>query len=208
MVGSGNNPNQVFPLPSTVFDPSSFGRLQPPIYSPPVPVSLVTNHHTEQGVHLFFANAAHVFPFLHQPTFDSSSVPEPLLMGVLSLGLLYMEDEEHGSRLAKACFHRGRELLETDHLQNKIASGLELHAIQACLLLEMHAVMSTCGFETAYGLRIHTRAIEVRQSHARMIDDADSIVGEDWWISRTAPCRFQRFRPGYPLAPIRPSRIA
>ena len=85
-------------------------------------------------------------------------------MGVLSLGLLYMEDEEHGSRLAKACFHRGRELLETDHLQNKIASGLELHAIQACLLLEMHAVMSTCGFETAYGLRIHTRAIEVRQS--------------------------------------------
>lgn len=83
-------------------------------------------------------------------------------MGVLSLGLLYMEDEEHGSRLAKACFHRGRELLETDHLQNKIASGLELHAIQACLLLEMHAVMSTCGSETAYGLRIHTRAIEVR----------------------------------------------
>ena len=161
MIGSGTNPNQVFPLPSTVFDPSSFGRLQPPIYSPPVPVSLVTNHHTEQGVHLFFANAAHVFPFLHQPTFDASSVPEPLLMGVLSLGLLYMEDEEHGSRLAKACFHRGRELLETDHLQNKIASGLELHAIQACLLLEMHAVMSTCGFETAYGLRIHTRAIEV-----------------------------------------------
>jgi len=84
-------------------------------------------------------------------------------MGLLSLGLLYMEDEEHGSRLAKACFHRGRELLETDHLQNKIASGLELHAIQACLLLEMHAVMSTCGFETAYGLRIHTRAIEVRK---------------------------------------------
>jgi hypothetical protein len=154
-------------LPSTVFDPSSFTRLELPIYSPPVPVSLVTNHHTEQGVHLFFVHAAHVFPFLHQPTFESSSVPEPLLMGILSLGLLYMDDEDQGSRLAKACFHRGRELLETDHLQNRIASGLELHAIQACLLLEMHAVMSTCGVETAYGLRIHTRAIEVCQACLR-----------------------------------------
>jgi hypothetical protein len=88
-------------------------------------------------------------------------------MGILSLGLLYMDDEDQGSRLAKACFHRGRELLETDHLQNRIASGLELHAIQACLLLEMHAVMSTCGVETAYGLRIHTRAIEVCQAFLR-----------------------------------------
>jgi len=129
-------------------------------------------------------------------------------MGLLSLGLLYMEDEEHGSRLAKACFHRGRELLETDHLQNKIASGLELHAIQACLLLEMHAVMSTCGFETAYGLRIHTRAIEVRESVTGELVDADSLVGEDWWISRTATCRFQRVRSRYIMASIRPGRIA
>jgi len=155
-----------FPLPPTVFDPSSFARLQPPIYSPPIPTSqALTRHHTDIGVQLFFANVAHVFPFLHRPTFDPSSAPEPLLMGLLSLGLLYMDDEAQGSRLAKSCFHRGRELLETDHLQHRIASGLELHAIQACLLLEMHAVMSTCGYETAYGLRIHTRAIEVGSNH-------------------------------------------
>jgi len=206
MVGSGNSVNQVFPLPPTVFDPSTFARLQPPIYSPPVPVSLVTNHHIEQGVHLFFVNAAHVFPFLHQPTFDSSAIPEPLLMGILSLGLLYMEDEGTGSRLAKACFHRGREMLETDHLQNKIASGLELHAIQACLLLEMHAVMSTCGAETAYGLRIHTRAIEVCRPH-RQTSLADSPAGKNRRSGRTAACGFQSVRLGHSVASICSGRI-
>jgi hypothetical protein len=150
-----------FPLPS-IFELAAFSRVQPPIYSPPIPTSQALNtQHVNLGVSLFFDHVAHVFPFLHRPTFDSSTTPEPLLMGILSLGLLYMEDDEQGSRLAKSCFHRGRELLETDHLQYKIASGLELHAIQACLLLEMHAIMSTCGFETAYGLRIHTRSIEV-----------------------------------------------
>lgn len=114
------------------------------------------------GIELYFTKVAHCFPFIHFPTFDRSSTPETLLMGMLSLGLQYMEDQLSGAELSRSCFHRGRRLLETDHLKDRIAGGLELHAIQACLLLGMHAIMSTCGSETAYGLRMHSRAVEVR----------------------------------------------
>jgi hypothetical protein len=82
-------------------------------------------------------------------------------MGILSLGLQYMDDQARGSLLSKSCFHHGRELLETDHLKAHVASELRSHTIQACLMLEMHAIMSTSGSETTYGLRLHIRCVEV-----------------------------------------------
>ena len=150
-----------FPSPFMFDDPvasrSSFAPSLPPVNS-----LRPSEREVGLGIELFFAKVSHCFPFLHYPTFDRSTTPEALLMGILSLGLQYMDDQEYGAKLGAACFHRGREILETDHLKERIAGGLELHTIQACLMLEMHAIMSACGSETAWGLRMHGRCVEVR----------------------------------------------
>ncbi|WVF71788.1 hypothetical protein IAT40_006596 [Kwoniella sp. CBS 6097] len=127
------------------------------------PEIVITQSIMELGISLFFSNLSAFFPFIHQPTFDTSSVPEYLVMAMLSVAIQFAETELEGPKLAAYCFHRGCRLIdEAEQSESDDGKGgLKLHMIQAYLLLEIHALCFARGAESCWGLRFHHRLTEL-----------------------------------------------
>lgn len=121
----------------------------------------VTIPNVALGVALFFDHVGHIFSFIHRPTFDTNTAPEHLLLGMLCISLLYLDDDNHGSRASTSCFLRGRKLLDELEQRSGPDRGLDVTIIQAMVLLGMHAVMVQRGAATSSGLRMHARCVEV-----------------------------------------------
>lgn len=124
------------------------------------PVASVEPSLVNLGTDLFFTHLAHYFPFIHQPTFSASSASEILLMAMLSVSLQFAEPSDANRSSASSCYVRAKHLLEaSEDLEDR---AVNLQVIQACLLLQMYALMLVGGSETKYGLRLHAKCMEVR----------------------------------------------
>ncbi|OCF33937.1 hypothetical protein I316_04283 [Kwoniella heveanensis BCC8398] len=117
------------------------------------------------GVNLFFRHVSGYLPFIHQATFSSHEAPEHLLMAMLSVSLQFLGDQERGMQMGRQCFLRGKRLLEVDDESRGGELGVvRLDVIQAYILLELHAIMISSGSESSYGLRMHSKMIELART--------------------------------------------
>lgn len=113
------------------------------------------------GVHLFFKHVAAYCPFIHQPTFDPSTAPDILLLAMLSISMQFGENTDEGKVVGRRCFSQARKVLE-EMDETSHTPAFNLQTVQACLLLQLCAIMMLGGSETKHGLRLHARCIEVR----------------------------------------------
>ncbi|KAL7424527.1 hypothetical protein Q5752_000211 [Cryptotrichosporon argae] len=127
----------------------------------------LTPEETERGVQLFFEHVAHYLPFLHEPTFDIDASPSHLILAMLSIGLQYGDVPEDDRPLATQCFRRSRALL-AQYDEASADSAHNLTVVQAYLLLQTAAIMYMCGKETASGLRMHAKSVELARSGGLM----------------------------------------
>ncbi|KAK7598424.1 hypothetical protein V3481_000055 [Fusarium oxysporum f. sp. vasinfectum] len=122
-----------------------------------------------QGCQLYFKHVSHFLPFLHQPTFDSASIPSHLLLSMLCIAYQYGVDPDRsdqqgsGVSLSERCYHRARDLVSGDD-NGPDDSTRTLSLVQSLLLLEIYAMMYLCGNHSAYGLKTHTRMISLARS--------------------------------------------
>ncbi|WWD08403.1 hypothetical protein V865_006515 [Kwoniella europaea PYCC6329] len=144
--------------PSTVISRTS------PLSSTSTNDIFLSQNTVESGVNLFFQHVSGYFPFLHRPTFNISQTSEYLLMAMLSVGMQFSDDEAEGSKIAKYCFTRGRKILDAMEQEEHDQGAFKLDVIQAYLLLEIHASMYSAGSDSAYGLRMHNRLIELART--------------------------------------------
>ncbi|PYI05098.1 hypothetical protein BO78DRAFT_318856 [Aspergillus sclerotiicarbonarius CBS 121057] len=125
-----------------------------------------------RGCNLFFTHIAHFVPFLHQPTFDSTTLPSHLLLAMLSLAYQYGDDPEcdagagTGASLSTRCFLQGRSLLPSANTLSSPTDQLAL--IQTLLLLQICAMLYLCGENSAHGLQMHTTMISLARSSGLM----------------------------------------
>ncbi|KAF5977034.1 hypothetical protein FBULB1_6704 [Fusarium bulbicola] len=122
-----------------------------------------------QGCQLYFKHVSHYLPFLHQPTFDATSVSTHLLISMLCIAYQYGVDPDRsdqqgsGVSLSERCYHRARDLVSGDD-NGPDESTRTLSLIQSLILLELYAMMYLCGNHSAYGLKTHTRMISLARS--------------------------------------------
>ncbi|RBR16881.1 hypothetical protein FVER53590_00011 [Fusarium verticillioides] len=130
---------------------------------------LPTTNQITQGCQLYFKHVSHFLPFLHQPTFDSTSIPSHLLLSMLCIAYQYGVDPDRsdqqgsGVNLSERCYHRARDLVSGDD-NGPDSSTSTLPLVQSLLLLEVYAMMYLCGNHSAYGLKTHTRMISLARS--------------------------------------------
>ncbi|KAL1306429.1 hypothetical protein AAFC00_005129 [Neodothiora populina] len=80
-------------------------------------------------------------------------------MGMLSISMQFSPNED--SRVSTYAFHRGRHILSDMETSEEPFSALNLHIVQAHLLLELHALLCSGGWNSAYGLRMHNKSVEL-----------------------------------------------
>ncbi|PWY93152.1 hypothetical protein BO94DRAFT_583392 [Aspergillus sclerotioniger CBS 115572] len=126
-----------------------------------------------RGCDLFFTNVAHFIPFLHQSTFDSTTLPSHLLLAMLSLAYQYGDDPEcdalkgTGASLSTRCFLQARTVLpSTNAISTNPTDQLAL--IQTLLLLQICAMLYLCGDYSAQGLQMHSNMISLARSSGLM----------------------------------------
>ncbi|KAG5802258.1 hypothetical protein H9Q74_013343 [Fusarium xylarioides] len=130
---------------------------------------LPTTSQITQGCQLYFKHVSHFLPFLHEPTFDSTSIPGHLLLSMLCIAYQYGVDPDRtdqqgsGVSLSERCYHRARDLVSGDD-NGPDESTRTLSLIQSLILLEVYAMMYLCGNHSAYGLKTHTRMISLARS--------------------------------------------
>jgi hypothetical protein len=153
----------------------------PPSVSAPTPAP----DDISSGLSLFFAHAAAFFPFIHQPTFNELATPEPLLLAMVCIGMQYSDSRDKGKATAGNCFRRARRLLESSNgdregematttatatsSSSSSSSQGNLAVVQAYLLLQAYAILYSCGPDTAHGLRMRQRAVEVGLGRTMML---------------------------------------
>ncbi|KAI5195842.1 hypothetical protein E4T38_08850 [Aureobasidium subglaciale] len=115
----------------------------------------------QRGVELFFIHVSPYLPFIHQHTFDTVNVPEALLMGMLSVSLQFESEQEKDSKMSALAFSRGRELLGQMNDSEEPLFAMNIHTVQAYILLEMHAAMYSGGLSTTIGLQMHHKSVEL-----------------------------------------------
>lgn len=140
--------SQTFPLL-----PSTSTRTAP---SP----SILSTTIIADGINTFFTHLTHTCPFIHQPTFDISTAPDLLLLAMLCVAQRYIDNSDTGRRVGNEYYTRAKALLE-DMDESKCSPMLNLQTVQACLLLQLYAVLLVGGSETKQGLRLHAKCIEV-----------------------------------------------
>lgn len=82
-------------------------------------------------------------------------------MGILSVGMQFAADKEMGARIASHTFRLGQQLLETVDSSEEPFRALDINAIQAYLLLELHAALYSGSWATSVGMKMHHRSVEV-----------------------------------------------
>ncbi|OOF92515.1 hypothetical protein ASPCADRAFT_399352 [Aspergillus carbonarius ITEM 5010] len=126
-----------------------------------------------RGCDLFFTHVAHFVPFLHQPTFDATTLSPHLLLAMLSLAYQYGDDPEcdasadTGADLSTRCFRQARTLLPSTNTLS-INPTDQLALIQTLLLLQICAMLYLCGDYSAQGLQMHTTMISLARSAGLM----------------------------------------
>lgn len=126
-----------------------------------------------RGRDLFFAHVAHVVPFLHQPTLDTSQMAHYLLLSMLCLAYQHGEDPDagdlrgSGQKLAVRCYHRARLLIACDD-ERAHDTRHSLSMVQAYLLLQIHAMMYMCGTDSSFGLKTHSKMISLARAGGLM----------------------------------------
>ncbi|KAF2713943.1 hypothetical protein K504DRAFT_462410 [Pleomassaria siparia CBS 279.74] len=124
------------------------------------------------GCHLFFTHVSHFVPFLHRPSFNSTQIPNHLLLSILSLGYQYGEDpdsgyqDSSGATLSSCCFRRARSLILDEERNNDPTHNVSM--VQAYLLLQIWAMMYSCGDDSAYGLKTHSKMISLARASGLM----------------------------------------
>ena len=118
------------------------------------------------GLKLFMEHISTELIFIHHPTFDESSIPEPLMWAMICLGFQYCDDVSRGKTIALECFHRACQLIDTQ--QGWSSATHILMIIQTYLMLEVYAILYACGSKTAIGLQMHTKAVEVKSSFSEV----------------------------------------
>lgn len=116
------------------------------------------------GLDLFHTHVASFIPFIHRPTFDPSNLTEPVLFGLLSVSLAYNPDRLEGQTLSNRCFKHAKRLLDVN--ENRLYSPVV--RVQALSLLQMYAIMYSCGNDTAHGLRMRNKTIEIIRREGMM----------------------------------------
>lgn len=145
------------------------------------------------GCSLFFTHVSPFVPFIHKSTFHPSHTTGYLLLGILSLGYQHGDDPDEtggvansGTALSERCFHQARALITSDENDMEDDDGepmrqqQHVHLVQACLLLQICAMMYLCGDASKYGLRMHSRMIlAVRACRLVQPTSVDSLTGPD-----------------------------
>nr|XP_019009590.1 uncharacterized protein I206_05148 [Kwoniella pini CBS 10737]OCF48371.1 hypothetical protein I206_05148 [Kwoniella pini CBS 10737] len=144
--------------------------------SPPVPVWTMHSQHIPQitltsaqislGLHLFLAHLAPSIPFIHIPTFDASSAPEPLQLSMLSLGFQFLEDVNQAQTLSSHCYERGKQILRED--EPEYSGATPLITVQSLLLLHFYAVFYACGGQTKWGLQLCGKSVAIARREGLM----------------------------------------
>lgn len=92
---------------------------------------------------------------------------------MVCIGMQYSDSREKGKVTAGNCFRRARRLLESSNGDRdgetattttttaSSSSQDNLAVVQAYLLLQAYAILYSCGPDTAHGLRMRQRAVEV-----------------------------------------------
>jgi hypothetical protein len=158
-----------------------------PANSPPTDDWFPSHTQIATGCQLFFAHIASFVPFIHQATFQPSDTTGYLLLSMLSLAYQHGPDpddaghENSGAALSERCFHRARALITSDE---NIEEGDEdgttrqhVPLIQACLLLQICAMMYLCGDASKYGLRMHSRMILAVRA-CRLVQPAVDVLSD------------------------------
>jgi uncharacterized membrane protein len=98
---------------------------------------------------------------------------------MVCIGMQYADNREKGKATSTNCFRRARRLLETsiedqDQEQDQeqeqeqerrpASSHDNLTTVQAYLFLHVYAILYSCGPDTAHGLRMRAKAVEVSRS--------------------------------------------
>ncbi|WVF70352.1 hypothetical protein IAT40_005142 [Kwoniella sp. CBS 6097] len=126
---------------------------------------LISQSVVSTGVDLFFRHISGYLPFIHKSTFSAHEASEHLLMAMLSVSLQFMDEKERGTQLGRQCFLRGKRLLEVDdESRGGEQAVVRLDVIQAYILLELHAIMISSGSASSYGLRMHSKMIELART--------------------------------------------
>lgn len=134
---------------------------------------------TSRGCDLFFTHVSNFLPFVHQPTFDTTTVARPLLYSMLCLAYQYGEDPDcgaepgSGSTLSMRCFHRARTLIATEE-ESADESTHGVTMIQTYLLLQVFAMMYSCDKDSSYGLKTHSKICSLARASGLM----QPILGE------------------------------
>jgi hypothetical protein len=124
---------------------------------------------TSQGCELFFTHVSHFVPFVHQPTFDATTIPSHLLLSMLCLAYQHGEDPDcrdqgdSGMSLSNRCFQKARLLVECEEQQSHDKSQ-NISLVQSYLLLQIYAMMYLCGNESAYGLKTHSKMVSLARA--------------------------------------------
>lgn len=143
----------------------------------------------ENGIRLFFHHVAHAVPFLHEPTFDSASAKEHLVLSILCLGYYYGEDPDVGRRpgsgveLALKCYRRALEVVESNET-SRSNSAQHLVIVQTYLLLQVCAMFYIGGDYSWDGRRIHSTVIAVCRSGFYRCMAADAMGSSALTIQR------------------------
>lgn len=145
--------------------------------SPTIPLSTsttdpITPEQLALGIELFHTHVASFIPFIHRPTFDPSTLSEPVLFGLLSISLPYASNPEDGQAISSRCFKHAKRLLES-HDDRQYSPVVR---VQALCLLQMHAIMYSCGNDTTQGLRMRNKTMEVIRREG-MMDPLPSKAG-------------------------------
>ncbi|KAH9864596.1 hypothetical protein J1614_010531 [Plenodomus biglobosus] len=142
-----------------------------------------------RGCELFFTHVSDFLPFLHRPTFDTTTVSPPLLLSMLSLAYQYGEDPDcdndvgSGLTLSVNCFRQARSLIaaEERHAED---SEYDISMVQTYLLLQIFAMLYSDNEDSAYGLKTHSKMVSLSRasglmqplpSEATTTEDLDSL---------------------------------
>jgi hypothetical protein len=181
------------PTVHTIFQPHSVSpinsfaprTLKLPLFPPTLRSPVLSATTIEAGVDTFFTHLTHTCPFIHQPTFDISAAPDVLLLAILCVSQQYIDNSEQGRGVGHAYYTRAKVLLE-DMSESECSPMLNLQTVQACLLLQLYAVLLVGGSETKQGLRLHAKCIEVSLGmFCNNRCSVDVVDGQALWSNRT-----------------------
>lgn len=137
-----------------------------------------------QFISAYFLKFHTIVPLLHQPTFDATTAPQPLLQAVACIGAVYLDGRSDDNySICLALVESGLQALDAHVREHRHGVGFrQLWVLQAYLLFEYFAIHSCKDGLFTKALKIHRRLVDGARQYQLLQDgvgDEDGFGASD-----------------------------